>query len=320
MRKAYKYCYFYKLKRYQLKKGKEYELLIEQIYRELGDSTIIKQDDHVWGEETNSFRQIDLSIRYNVSDIELLVIVQAKDWKHPADIKVVGEFKSVIDDVKAQKGILICRSGFTKKAIEYAKKLRIDLLSAHTSINDDWSYKLSIPVINKKQIFATTSDIVLPCAGGENITVNSKGAVYKIGEKIYDYGGFLSESIGGTGNLVKSGKEIKIRIPLQNCSSNLFNNEWRDMVELNFSYTYLKTIYLKSDLKPEEYRILKSHTSEKVTHSFVNFDKLMPLIKEKEKWRRIDKSEYENFSNKTHIRMNSIEMDYFGTFNFEFFK
>lgn len=73
------------------------------------------------------------------------MIVQAKNHKKPADIKIVGEFDSVIRDLRASKGISICSVGFTRTAKEYAKRLKIDLYTAH----DNWQTEIQIPVIKK---------------------------------------------------------------------------------------------------------------------------------------------------------------------------
>jgi hypothetical protein len=77
------------------------------------------------------------------------MIVQTKNQKKAADINVVGEFASVISDVGAQKGVLICNSGFTKKAKEYAKRKKIDICSAHDASKINWQTKIEVPVIKK---------------------------------------------------------------------------------------------------------------------------------------------------------------------------
>ncbi|WP_312189735.1 restriction endonuclease [Sphingobacterium sp.] len=129
-----------------MKKGKEYEMLIEQLYRRLEPNAKIIQDDHIFGIDTNTYRQIDVSIRYSFAGIKNLIIIQAKDYKNPADINKVGEFLSVIRDVNANKGILICANGFTKKAIEYAKNKGIELLTLHSAQNKKWEKLLKVNI------------------------------------------------------------------------------------------------------------------------------------------------------------------------------
>ena len=54
-------------------------------------------------------------------DLDQLIKRIDEDHKKSADIKILGEFDSVIRDIRASGGILICNTGFTKTAKEYAK-------------------------------------------------------------------------------------------------------------------------------------------------------------------------------------------------------
>ena len=75
-----------------------------------------------------------------------MVIVQAKTNKRPLHVNAVGEFTSVIKDVRATKGVMICNSGFTRSAQKYAFSLGVDLCSAHHAESRDWRMLLKLPV------------------------------------------------------------------------------------------------------------------------------------------------------------------------------
>lgn len=126
---------------------KDYETLIHKIYTELEPNADVKKNDFIYGKNTNTKRQIDISIRTKIAGHNILIIVQAKKLKKPADVNIVGEFESVIRDVQAARGILICHSGFTKKAKEYAANIKIDLCTAHDASQQDWQTKIEVPVI-----------------------------------------------------------------------------------------------------------------------------------------------------------------------------
>lgn len=132
--------------------GKPYEELIYSIYKQLEPQADTRLNDKIPGLDSGIDREIDISMRYQVAGHDLLIIVQAKDHKKPADIKILGEFASVIQDVRASKGILICSSGFTKSAKNYAKSKGIELCSAHDASAMDWQTKVEIPVIKRKTI------------------------------------------------------------------------------------------------------------------------------------------------------------------------
>ncbi len=121
-----------------MKKGKDYELLIENLFRQLEPNADITQDDYILGKNSGTKRQIDVSIRFQNMGLTFFTIVQAKDLSRPADIKIVDEFKSVIEDVSANKGILVCSKGFTKNAKVYAEKCGIELLSIHEASKKNW--------------------------------------------------------------------------------------------------------------------------------------------------------------------------------------
>lgn len=126
---------------------KDYEDLIHKIYTELEPNSEVRKNDFIYGRNTKAKRQIDISIRSKIAGHKILMIVQAKKLKKPADMNVVGEFEAVIRDVQAARGILICHSGFTKRAKEYAKNLKIDLCTAHDASEQNWQTKIEVPVI-----------------------------------------------------------------------------------------------------------------------------------------------------------------------------
>src|SRR5690606_3421231 len=156
-----------------MSKGKQYELLVEKLFKQLAPNAEIKQDDYILGKNSNTKRQIDVSIRFKNMGISYLTIIQAKDYSRPADIKVVDEFKSVIEDTLANKGILICSKGFTKKAKEYGKKVGIELLSIHEASNKNWQTIVYIRI--KKTVHKIKLDAKLGIQfynnTGKNLTI-----------------------------------------------------------------------------------------------------------------------------------------------------
>lgn len=124
-----------------------YQKLVAEICGDLGSDAIVTHDDKIPGRITGRTRQIDVSIRSKVSGFDILIIVQVKDYERPADINVIGEFKSVVDDVGANKGIVVCSKGFTKPAKQYARRLGIDICTATDAESKKWQFALTIPLI-----------------------------------------------------------------------------------------------------------------------------------------------------------------------------
>jgi restriction endonuclease len=125
----------------------DYQELAAAIYRDLSPGAVVTHDDHILGLTSGIKRQIDVSIRADLGGHAMLIVVQAKDLGRPADLNVVGEFKAVVDDVRASKGVLICSGGFTATAIGYAKDLNIDLCTVHEAASCKWSLDLRIPLL-----------------------------------------------------------------------------------------------------------------------------------------------------------------------------
>jgi hypothetical protein len=125
----------------------DYQKLAAAIYADLEELAVVTHDDKILGFDTGIRRQIDVSIRTSVAGHDILIIVQAKDEARPADVNVVGEFRSVIKDVRATKGVLICSGGYTAAALEYARTLNIDLCTVHDAQHRKWAIDLTIPML-----------------------------------------------------------------------------------------------------------------------------------------------------------------------------
>jgi hypothetical protein len=124
-----------------------FERLAERIARDLAPDATVTWNDHLPGRLTEGKRQIDVSIRWSDADREYLTIVQAKDWGTRADVKAIDAFASVINDVDATRGVMVCRSGFTKKAKTYACNLGIGLYNLHDAESRNWRLELTIPLL-----------------------------------------------------------------------------------------------------------------------------------------------------------------------------
>jgi hypothetical protein len=147
----------------------DYQKLAASVYSALENGAVVTHDEKILGKKSNALRQIDVTLRLSVAGHELLIIVQAKDLNRPADVNVVGEFLSVVEDVQAAKGVLICSSGFTAKALEYAATCGIDLCSVHDASHPKWALNLRLPVlwiensIDLEYEFSLRPDQPFPC-------------------------------------------------------------------------------------------------------------------------------------------------------------
>src|SRR2546426_7252001 len=84
-------------------KWKRFEQLAYQIQEDLAQDAEVKLNDLIVGEDSKTERQIDISIRKRVGQYTLLIVIDCKDHQRPLDVKDVGEFISIVTDVRANK-------------------------------------------------------------------------------------------------------------------------------------------------------------------------------------------------------------------------
>lgn len=154
-----------------------FERLAETIYRELHDVADVQWDDHIHGHDTEMLRQIDVSIRWSDGDRERLAIVQVKNWKTRANVNAVGEFASVVRDVRADKGVMVCNAGFSKKAHTYARNLGIELHNLHDAQSKDWRRNLTVPILWSEQLPELDMNAMARFEAGDKIHPDQVGFV-----------------------------------------------------------------------------------------------------------------------------------------------
>jgi hypothetical protein len=76
-----------------------------------------------------------------------MIVIECKDYNRRVDVKGVEEFYGLLDDVGAQKGVLVCPTGFSDAAKSRAEGYQIDLYSPVDTDPHKWQVKATIPAI-----------------------------------------------------------------------------------------------------------------------------------------------------------------------------
>lgn len=92
------------------------------------DDSKITRDEKVMGFESKVERQIDVAIRAEVGTYQMFVAIECKAKARPIDVAEVGSFATMIRDVRANKGVMISKSGFTPGALNMGKANGLDLI------------------------------------------------------------------------------------------------------------------------------------------------------------------------------------------------
>jgi hypothetical protein len=123
------------------------ELLVQKIQQQLAPKAEVLHNVKLTGRRTGSNRQIDVLVREKIGQYEINIVIDCKDYKHPVDVKGVEEFSGLLDDVGAQKGVLVCPVGFTANAKRRAEGLQIDLYSPVDTDPHKWQVSPTIPAL-----------------------------------------------------------------------------------------------------------------------------------------------------------------------------
>jgi hypothetical protein len=127
-----------------------FERVVKNIYELLSPGCKVVHNDKVMGQYTCGLRQLDVSIRTSVAGHEILIVVECKDEKRKVDITEVEAFASKLKDVKADKGVMIAKKGFSNKALKFAPRAGIELCRIHDAEQKNWQLDLKIPIILEK--------------------------------------------------------------------------------------------------------------------------------------------------------------------------
>ncbi|PMO34443.1 hypothetical protein BCT11_03170 [Vibrio sp. 10N.222.52.B12] len=87
--------------------------------------------------------QIDIIYKFRVWKIDLLVLVECKNYKNNVGVDDLLEFKSRVEDLRAHKGLFVTTKGFQSGAIEFADANKIALLVAKGTQQNSVLYSMS---------------------------------------------------------------------------------------------------------------------------------------------------------------------------------
>lgn len=116
------------------KTGKPYEEMVLSVYRILCNDTSFTDVRHnVKLKGPDGERQIDVLVVHDHANVKYLTVIECKDFRSKVNVTYIDAFASKLIDVKANKGILVSRKGFTKTAVQKAKRLGIELCMIDTA-------------------------------------------------------------------------------------------------------------------------------------------------------------------------------------------
>jgi hypothetical protein len=128
-------------------KWKRFEALVAKVQSSLSPDAKVTLDESIPGLSSHVKRQIDITVRRNIGQFEILIVIDCKDYTRPVDVKDIEEFIGLVEDVGANKGAMVSASGFTEAAKTRAQGCGIDLYRLVDAEEHDWQAYVSIPIV-----------------------------------------------------------------------------------------------------------------------------------------------------------------------------
>jgi len=260
------------------KAGLAYELFVYEKLKKLFPDAKVEHDDDIFGNESGFDRQIDVSMRLQDNGKEVLYIVQCRDKSRATDINVLGEFASVMNDVGAAKGFLLCSKGFAKSNRRYALTKGIELITIEDINSDRWNVSIEVPLtfIKKNYQFVldlrltATADLVeanknaeinLPSGEDLQLTLDGGDTVIPFEEHMKSV--IEHPSFKGTDGVPVDLLMPNLKVRIAGC--------WVPCTDLKVVIHIEKVRYLKY-LKPTEYSQLTDHVRDTTIPLHAQFD------------------------------------------------
>jgi len=128
--------------------GRKFEKLTGSIFRKLvlnHQYEKVEHDVQVSGDD--GLRQIDILLTTKTFGVEIKTVIECKDHGRKISVGVVDAFESKLQDIRADKGILISKKGFSSQSFSKAKRKGITLCTAHEALNDNWDPEIDLPIL-----------------------------------------------------------------------------------------------------------------------------------------------------------------------------
>jgi len=128
-------------------KWKRFEELVAKIQTDLAGDAVVTTNERIVGKVTGVLRQVDVTIRKNVGQFELLIVLDCKDHADAVDVNDVGQFMELVHDVGAHKAAMVAANGFSEAAGKRAEAAGIELYRVVDTGDHDWRTIIEIPTL-----------------------------------------------------------------------------------------------------------------------------------------------------------------------------
>jgi hypothetical protein len=130
------------------KGGTRYEILAAYVFKALEEQDTVIHDLSLVG-ESEVAHQIDVLVERN--GVKRRVLIECKDFDISGDkigLDILRNFRSVLEDTKADEGMVVTCNGFTSEAQKYAKAKGIKLVVLRAFEQADMTGRIKTFIVN----------------------------------------------------------------------------------------------------------------------------------------------------------------------------
>jgi hypothetical protein len=130
------------------KGGTRYEILAAFVFKALEEQDTVIHDLRLTG-ESDVAHQIDALVERN--GVQRRMLIECKDFDISGEkigLDIIRNFRSVLEDTKADEGVVVTCNGFTTDALKYAKAKGIKLLVLRAFEQADMAGRIKTVVVN----------------------------------------------------------------------------------------------------------------------------------------------------------------------------
>lgn len=128
---------------------REFETLVANLQRKFSKNAEVKQNTLIKGSLTGKKREVDVAIYSEIGGERILIAVECKRRSRKSDVNQVEAFNSKLEDIRANKGVIVSAKGFSKTARILAEKKGISLYRYEDTLSEGWPSGLETSVLIK---------------------------------------------------------------------------------------------------------------------------------------------------------------------------
>lgn len=149
------------------RQGRAFERVVQALERCWSpEVAVIRSPDYLRDRITGENREVDVSVRYRVGTIPILVIIECRDRGDVQDVTWIEQLARKRDDVNAARAVAVSSSGFTKPAVQKAKHDGIELRTVEQLTLANISHWCPVASITTVQPHAEILDVQLFLGNG----------------------------------------------------------------------------------------------------------------------------------------------------------